>query len=355
MNTDLPLVSVIIPAYNRKAPLLEAMESVARQTYPRLELIVVDDGSTEDIRTPVVALSRQVPFPVFYYRQENSGPGIARRTGLQHARGEYIQYLDSDDEILPHKIERQVEMMLAHPEAVMCYTITQQRHRNGSTSIRTFSDESDSDLLATALQYRRWGTPSCLWRYGDKTIAHWTSLYLGEDVVHDVSVGLHNRNMVFLSEIQTIVNDTGEHIGTAIQSDPIMAMRYLRNTYRCPIFCLQLLRKHGLDKDPKYAEPLAERFFFAGYTLAKFRSLDRSVSAFQYVFRLSRSPLRRCEAAIGIFAALVAGRTLSRHRAVRVYRLLYRLHRRLVPPSIHCYRQLGSALPPPLIQNPTSR
>src|SRR5690606_31994309 len=95
------LVSVIIPTYNRSGLLLEALDSLARQTYRPIEAIVVDDGSSDD--TPE-AVNRWISglvsgdgLRVRYHRQSNKGAPSARNRGLIESRGEFIQFLDSDD------------------------------------------------------------------------------------------------------------------------------------------------------------------------------------------------------------------------------------------------------------------
>jgi glycosyltransferase involved in cell wall biosynthesis len=92
ISTSTPLVSVIIPTYNRAASLGNAIESVINQTYPNIQLIVVDDGSTDE----TTALIKQYE-NVEYILQVHGGQGKARNNGLKHARGAYIASLDSDD------------------------------------------------------------------------------------------------------------------------------------------------------------------------------------------------------------------------------------------------------------------
>jgi glycosyltransferase involved in cell wall biosynthesis len=89
--------SVIIPTYNRSRLLREALRSVFAQEYTDYEVIVVDDGSTENI----AAVTREFGECVKYFRQENCGPGAARNLGIAHATGEYITFLDSDDLCFP--------------------------------------------------------------------------------------------------------------------------------------------------------------------------------------------------------------------------------------------------------------
>lgn len=92
ISTSLPLVSVIIPTYNRAASLGNAIESVINQTYPNIQIIVVDDGSTDETTALIKRYEN-----VEYILQAHGGQGKARNNGLKHARGTYIASLDSDD------------------------------------------------------------------------------------------------------------------------------------------------------------------------------------------------------------------------------------------------------------------
>lgn len=102
------LISVIIPVYNRPEQIIKAVKSVLKQTYSNLELIVVDDGSTDD--TPNVLT--QHDGEIMAFRISNSGVSAARNYGVDKAHGSYIAFLDSDDEWKPKKLERQLEFML---------------------------------------------------------------------------------------------------------------------------------------------------------------------------------------------------------------------------------------------------
>jgi GT2 family glycosyltransferase len=109
------MVSVIVPLFNKAAFVRRALESIARQTYTDFELIVVDDGSSDD--GPAIVES----FPdsrLRLLRQANAGPGAARNAGVAVARGELIAFLDADDEWLPAYLARSVALLDAHPQAV---------------------------------------------------------------------------------------------------------------------------------------------------------------------------------------------------------------------------------------------
>ncbi len=106
-----PLVSVIIPTYNRAYILPKAIESVLNQSYPNLELIVVDDGSRD--KTPWLVTK----YKLKYLRlPKNFGPSFARNRGLFHSKGAFIAFLDSDDIFVRDKIERQVSFLIHYPQ-----------------------------------------------------------------------------------------------------------------------------------------------------------------------------------------------------------------------------------------------
>ena len=111
------LVSVIVPTFNRAMFIGEAIDSVLNQTYRPIELLIVDDGSNdataEVIRAKFSAASDDPGFTVIYIRQPNRGASSARNQGLLHSRGEFIQYLDSDDVLVRHKLDLHVQALRA--------------------------------------------------------------------------------------------------------------------------------------------------------------------------------------------------------------------------------------------------
>ena len=113
-----PMVSVVIPTYNNAQFLPEALDSLLSQTFRSLELIVVDDGSTDDtvdVLKPYAGLLR-------YIRKENGGPASARNAGIKHARGELIAFQDADDTWLPEKLQLQVDYLREHPEVGVVFS-----------------------------------------------------------------------------------------------------------------------------------------------------------------------------------------------------------------------------------------
>lgn len=117
MPAGRPVISALIPTYNRAVYLAGALESVLGQTRPPDEVIVVDDGSTDE--TPSVV--RRFGEAVRYLRQENAGPSVARNLGMGSARGDYVALLDSDDEWLPTFLEALEAALLSRPGAALYY------------------------------------------------------------------------------------------------------------------------------------------------------------------------------------------------------------------------------------------
>jgi glycosyltransferase involved in cell wall biosynthesis len=113
-----PLISIIIPTYNRASFLLEAVDSVFKQTCSEFELIVIDDGSTDGTAQAI----KKHQDHLIYRNQTNQGVSAARNQGLREARGKWVAFLDSDDLWLPKKLESQLHFFSQKPEAAICQT-----------------------------------------------------------------------------------------------------------------------------------------------------------------------------------------------------------------------------------------
>ena len=147
-----PLVSVVIPCYNQAHFLGEAIESVLAQSHPNFEIIVVDDGSTDD--TSEVASRYQ---KVRIVRQDNRGLSAARNAGLAESRGEYVVFLDADDRLLPGALEVGVKELEAHPECALVFGRWNNIAADGSPlpTVRPPHDEQDHYLALLHTCYIR--------------------------------------------------------------------------------------------------------------------------------------------------------------------------------------------------------
>ena len=126
----MPLVSIVIPTYNRAHLVGDAIRSALGQTYTPCEVIVADDGSTDGTSDVVSAFGDAVR----YDWQPNAGVESARNRGASLARGDYLYFLDSDDTIRPHAVEHLVALLDAHPEAGMVYGQAEEHDPAGNVT-----------------------------------------------------------------------------------------------------------------------------------------------------------------------------------------------------------------------------
>ena len=141
MNNS-PLVSIVIPTYNRRQYVADAIESCLAQTYRNCEIIVVDDGSSDGTEA---FLQERYGAGIRYIFQENQGPGIARNRGIKAAGGDFIHFLDADDQLHERKIEIGLQAFRNQPDVSVIYTHYQQVASDGVTAVSTgpFEDYSD--------------------------------------------------------------------------------------------------------------------------------------------------------------------------------------------------------------------
>lgn len=205
------LVSTIIPVYNRPRMLSEAVESVLKQTYRPIEIIIVDDGSIDD--TPVVGegLAREYPAEILFVRKENSGPGPTREVGRTFARGEFIQYLDSDDLLRPRKFELQIQALREQPECGAAYGYICVHPLNSPPQRKPFkgSGEARETLFPWLLADRWWNTDCPLFRRSVcDAVGPWTDLRWSQDWEYDGRVAALNTK---LAHVKDFVCDERHH------------------------------------------------------------------------------------------------------------------------------------------------
>jgi glycosyltransferase involved in cell wall biosynthesis len=115
-----PLVSVVIPVYNSEKYLQQAIDSILNQTYTNLELILINDVSTD--KSKEICLSNKDPRVFYYENEKNLGIALTRNAGFSKTKGKYIAILDNDDISLPERIEKQVDFLENNPDYGMCGT-----------------------------------------------------------------------------------------------------------------------------------------------------------------------------------------------------------------------------------------
>lgn len=198
------LVSTIIPVHNRPVLLKESVKSVVSQTYRPIEIIIVNDGSTDDTGTVAKQLCETFPQYVKVIGQHNRGPGPARETGRKAAAGEFIQYLDSDDVLLPSKFELQVGGLNTNPDADVAYGKTRYRREDGSIDEGSWKPGGGihDAMFPSFLQSRWWETGTPLYRASicDRA-GPWKDLWVDEDWEYDCRIASLGAKLHYVPEI----------------------------------------------------------------------------------------------------------------------------------------------------------
>ncbi|MEA5622624.1 glycosyltransferase family 2 protein [Nostoc sp. UHCC 0251] len=143
-----PKVSVVIPAYNAMAYLPETLDSVLKQTFADFEVLIINDGSTDRI---VSWASEIIDSRVKLISQENQGLSGARNTGIDHAQGKYIAFLDADDVWEPTKLEKQVCCFQENPDAGVVYTWSLLVDEHGKPTGRIFASQLEGQVWGQLL------------------------------------------------------------------------------------------------------------------------------------------------------------------------------------------------------------
>ena len=151
---ETPLLSVVIPVYNGERFLADAVGSVLAQGWPSLEIIIIDDGSTDGTETAV----RRLPLDVHYFKQENLGPAAARNRGIRDAAGDFVAFLDVDDLWPPHTLPTLMRELLEDPELDLAQGYSQVMEHDpvtGNYEYRGNPRESFPYSIATAVYRKR--------------------------------------------------------------------------------------------------------------------------------------------------------------------------------------------------------
>ncbi|RCU48004.1 glycosyltransferase family 2 protein [Haloplanus salinus] len=164
-----PLVSVIVPTYNRATLVSRAIESVLHQTYANFELVVVDDASTDDTETVVRGYDDERV--TYLCHGTNRRVSAARNTGIEYASGDYLAFLDDDDEWLPTKLERQIRHIEAANRTVGMVYCWMEYH-DGETPVRQYRPQLEGDIFEETV--------------GGQPIGACSTLVVRDDVVDEV-------------------------------------------------------------------------------------------------------------------------------------------------------------------------
>ena len=254
------LVTTIIPVFNRAAMLREAVASVLAQTYRPIEILIVDDGSTDDTGAVADALAAEHPDTIRVIHQPNAGVGPAREAGRLAARGEFIQHLDSDDLLYPRKFEMQVAGLLAHPECGASYGWTREHLPSGEllpTPGRRTGQRIET-MFPAMLQSRCWQTTTPLYR---ASLIHragaWLPLRNEEDWEYDARIAALG---VRLHYCEDWVSEMRHHRRGRL-SDFSMQPDVLRDRARAHALILEHAWRAGIGADAPEMKHFARELF----------------------------------------------------------------------------------------------
>ncbi|MEP7146482.1 MAG: glycosyltransferase family 2 protein [bacterium] len=221
------LVSVIIPFYNRIGLLKASVQSVIRQTYKPIELILVDDCSKEILNRDFVKEYTSKDFRIKIIRNDkNIGPGLAREAGRQIAKGDYFSYLDSDDFWHEEFLEKLVSYLERNKNVGMAYSKT-ILIRNTGNFLRNKNDKSFDRIVPVLFDVhgRPWATGACVWRREIvNKIGSWSNARIWEDYEYDVRAAIINNEIVHIPEVLFYVNmDSKEKISLVKNTTKMIA------------------------------------------------------------------------------------------------------------------------------------
>jgi len=217
------MFSVIIPYFNKHATIDRAIDSVIYQSISEWEIIIVDDCSV----APLIPCGHWKNYPILTLRnEENYGAGPSRQRGMELAKGDYLAFLDADDWWSSTFLERCMEALAANQDAGAAWVRSKVYHKDGTISVRRYSEYPFTNLQETSLQYARpWQTGSLLWRRN--CCGTWGNLSTNQDYRFEFSSSLKCNKVVPVGEILYHVDQRiGNH-----RSDLVNREETVRNQF----------------------------------------------------------------------------------------------------------------------------
>lgn len=283
------LVSTIIPVYNRSAMLREAVASVLAQTWRPIEIIIVDDGSSDDTVHVAEDLQSQHPEIAHVLRQKNAGPGVARQAGLEIAQGEFIQFLDSDDLLLPNKFEWQVSGLRSDTDADISYgkTYTEENGVRLSDPAQ-HTGEKHRKLFPALLQEPLWPTLTPLYRHAFlKQAGPWPAKKNLEDWEYDAQAGALD---VSLHYVDDFIAETRNHPGERLCHLWKVSADVMRDRALAYVAVLAHAHKAGVENHSDEMQRFSRSIFWMARNAGRYGLVREANQLFDLARNLSIKP-----------------------------------------------------------------
>ena len=321
-------ISAVIPAYNAETYIARAIDSVLAQTCPVDEIIVVDDGSTDK----TAGIARSYGDKVKLIQQPNAGVSAARNTGIFAATGDWIAFLDADDEWLPNKIEWQVENLKRHPDLkwttgnyieCLCDENRKAEHTTTQRCMAYLRGKDIFDSYFQAILLCQWGHTDCMLiqkKVFDEVGTFTTDLAIAEDIDVWLRIAYHYPTVGFVAEPLTIhhlspenslmkqarraglfAGFIGRHLALAQKKDRVGEFKsagafMMRRWIRGMLFDGQKTEiRELLNRFPEFFSPLYRCLMYAAtvcpaLTVSGLRLVSRMIRALKLRRRITRRP-----------------------------------------------------------------
>jgi glycosyltransferase involved in cell wall biosynthesis len=301
-------VSIIIPTYNReKLVRLSTLSALHQDFMEPFEVIVVDDGSQDETPNIINGLKESYRNLV-YIRQSNLGPSAARNQGFAVAKGEFIQFLDSDDLLHPRKIALQVDALRKAQYAALatCVTCGFRKKPDEGGPVLTADLKRHSTILPEFFHRHLWLTPTALYRKSAvEVVGPWnSSLRCFEDWEWHIRMGLHGFRFVHVPETLAFVR---MHSGERLSRFFDVRRRQMLAEYEKYLDALssQFLQFEGAED--RYGSDLASLYFRTAFWNFRAGFSDRAQSCIKKALRIRISPVRLIIYKITTYFVLMIG------------------------------------------------
>lgn len=271
-----PLVSIIIPVYNASNTIIATLDSVKNQSYKEFEIIIVNDGSKDNSELIISEyIEKNSILNIKYISQLNQGVSKTRNLGMRHAKGDYIALLDSDDEWLPNKLERQIQVLLENPNIDFLGTNRNGEHFKKFLNIKF---QLITNISAKKLLYKMFFiTPTVIFK---KNILNDVGFFdenqnFSEDANYFIKIALMkqcyllNESLVITGGGKTYFEERGLSSNLwAMQKGEFINLKY---AYQCKLinlfeyvlifnfYCLKYLRRIMLMKKRRFQNKLSQK------------------------------------------------------------------------------------------------